>query len=228
MIDDGFIWSKTELNNVLCDGKPRRTTSGEVVKVDKVVVDMLVFKDKNGKEFSYPIGATKDDGLFSSIVASEVIDSYPPYLKRGIKRVSFHLIDNPLDPFWREEYKNPGHKSAASDGGNINFWNTPKDKDDFKGITAHEAGHILDGDRKDCSSSKAWQEAVSRDDVFAKNLKGSYRVSEYAKTNDGEDFAECIKAYIIDHDNFKKYFPYRAAYIRKMAQQQSGHSPKSP
>ena len=47
-------------------------------------------------------------------------------------------------------------------------------------------------------------------------------------TNDCEDFAECMKAYITDHDFFKKCFPNRAAFIRQMAQHLTGHHPKRP
>ncbi len=119
------------------------------------------------------------------------------------------------------------HKSSATDRGKISFWGNPTSEEGFKGTVAHEAGHILDWKSK-LSRSRDWQEAVKKDDaIYAAHLKGIHRVSSYAKTNDQEDFAECIKSYICDHEYFKKAFPNRAAYIRRMAQKLSGHS-KTP
>ena len=92
---------------------------------------------------------------------------------------------------------------------------------------AHEAGHIIDGSKHRVSSSKAWQEAVAKDDeIFKRYTKSNNHVSRYAHTNDAEDFAECMKAYITDHDSFKRNFPNRAAFIRSMAQRLSSRLPK--
>ncbi len=132
-----------------------------------------------------------------------------------------------MDDFWKVEYNNPNHSSMATDGGKITFWGKPQGND-FKGFICHEAGHILDG-VSHVSSSKEWQDAVAADDkIYAKYLKGVHRISRYAKTNDSEDFAECMRYYITDHGYIKQHFPNRAAYIRRMAQNLSGHQPKFP
>lgn len=208
----GFIISK----------KGHLVSHGKMITIPEVRLDVLVYKDPFGREFAYPIGA--DSKLFKATTASEAIQEFPPYFRRGIKRVSFVGVDCPMDAYWRVEYKNPKHKSLATDGGKTTFYLTPNSKEDFKGYMAHEAGHIIDGGKHRYSSSKGWKEAVQKDDaLFAKYLKGTHRVSEYAKTNDVEDFAECWRCYIMDHDYFKRLFPNRAAYLRKRAQVLAGH-----
>ena len=69
---------------------------------------------------------------------------------------------------------------------------------------------------------------VFNDEIFKRCTKSNNRVSRYAQTNDSEDFAECMKAYITDHDLFKHNFPNRAAFIRNMAQSLSSRLPKYP
>lgn len=163
--------------------------------------------------------------MFKATLASDAIKELPPYLSRGIKQVAFLDIPCPTDPYWRVAYKNPNHVSMAIDGGYTKFYLNPQTKEAFKGYMAHEAGHNIDkvGVWR-FSNSKGWQEAVKKDDaLYAAHLKGTHRVSSYALTNDQEDFAECIKAYITDREYFKNAYPNRAAYIRKIAQVLSGH-----
>jgi hypothetical protein len=220
-ISDEWIFARKEFNAELQE-KTTYIIDGKAVKIKELKMDLLVFKDGAGREFVYPVGAR--EGLFKAVEASEVIGSLPPYLRRGVKQVKFLDTTCPVDPYWKIKYKNPEHKSFATDGGKISFWGNPTSKENFKGTVAHEAGHIIDCGRK-FSGSREWQEAVKKDDaIFASyHLKGTHRVSSYAKTNDAEDFAECIKAYICDHDYFKKVFPNRAAYICRVAQKLSGH-----
>ncbi len=223
VIGKDWILERLERNTTLSK-KETLIVYGKIVKIKECKVDMMVFKDKHGREFAYPIGVKKENVLFNATEASSIIEEYPPYLKKGIRRVSFIDMENPYDPYWRVKYKNRKHVSLATDGGNITYWRKPSD---FKGTTAHEAGHILDGETHKISSSKGWQEAVAKDDEIYKNKPIRNRVSKYAETNDAEDFAECMKAYITDHDSFKKWFPNRAAYIREKAQELSRQGFKS-
>lgn len=193
-------------------------STGKVHIIEKLKYDMVVLTDKFGKEVGYPIGGALP---VSPSTVSEVIQEYPPYLRKGIKRVSFINRDNPADAFWKIMNNNPNHRSMATDGGQVNFWLNPNGRDAFKGYLAHEAGHILDITKAGkCvySSSKEWKEAVAKDNEIYRNIPKAARVSNYAWTNGKEDFAECIRAYITDHETFKKFFPNRAAFIRAMAQ----------
>lgn len=225
MVGDDWVVSRIEYNTVI-HKEVTYIVDGKTVKISETLNDLIVFKDKTGREFAYPIGA--EQNLFNAKKASEAISNFPPYLRQGIKRVTFLDIPCPADPYWRAKYKNPNHRSMATDGGRTTFFMTPKDIDDFRGYMAHEAGHILDGGKYRFSSSKAWLEAVAKDDEIFKSLPVRNRVSKYAMTNDCEDFAECMKAYITDHEFFKQCFPNRAAFIRQMAQRMSGHFPKRP
>jgi len=222
VVNGDFIVAKTELNSVIVQGGTR-WAKGKPIVVKELKMDMIVFKDKYGKEFAYPIGSAQ---VFSAVDASEAIHEFPPNLRKGIKRVSFMNRENPLDPYWLIKYDNPEHISMATDGGTTHFWKTPGSKSSFKEFMAHEAGHIIDGDSYEISSSAEWKEAIAKDNEFRAHLphKG---VSDYAEeTNIHEDFAESMRRYINGHSVFKFAFPNRAAFIRKMAQKLSGHTPK--
>lgn len=230
VVNGDFIVAKTELNSVIVQGGTR-WAKGKPIDVKELKMDMIVFKDKYGKEFAYPIGSRERNPFnkpFSAVDASEAIHEFPPYLRKGIKRVSFMNRENPLDLYWRIKYDNPDHISMATDGGSTHFWMHPGGTADFKEYMAHEAGHIIDGDSYEISSSAEWKEAIAKDNEFRAHLphKG---VSDYAEeTNIHEDFAESMRRYINGHSVFKFAFPNRAAFIRKMAQKMSGHYPKTP
>lgn len=223
MVGEDWVF-RNEFNSVISK-KEVYSVGGKIITIPETIQDILVFKDKSGREFAYPIGA--NTSFFNAVVASESIDAFPPYLKAGIKRVSFLDIPCPYDPYWRVKYNNPNHVSMATDGGKTTFFMTPKSKEAFTEVMAHEAGHIIDGTKHMFSSSKSWQDAVAKDDEIFKSYHVKMnRVSRYAQTNDAEDFAECMKAYITDHDLFKHNFPNRAAFIRNMAQRLSSRLPK--
>lgn len=220
-IGENWVLVRKEFNSVIQE-KTNIFVKGKLVSLPETKMDLLVYRDSSGREFAYPLGADKT--LFKATTASEVLQEFPPYLSRGVKRVSFLGIECPADAYWKVQYNNPRHRSMATDGGETTFFLTPSSREAFKGYMSHEAGHILDGAKHRFSSSVKWQEAVSKDDaLYAKYIKGQHRVSSYAMTNDVEDFAECMKMYIIDHEYFKQAFPNRAAFIREMAQKLSGH-----
>ncbi len=225
-IGEDWVFARKEFDAVI----QRKTTyittkTRKAVSLGETKMDLLIFKDSVGREFAYPVGAGKE--LFKATEASTAIQELPPYLSKGIRRVSFLNIDCPADKFWKLEYNNPKHRSMATDGGKTTFYLTPNSVEDFKGCMTHEAGHIIDGSKRRFSASKGWLEACAKDEaLLAKHIKAT-RVSKYAATNDSENFAECMRAYINDHEMFKKLYPNCAAYIRQMAQKLSGH-PRTP
>lgn len=215
---NGLKFHKLEPNYYLSHEQTKTTSQGIKVDIPKTVCDLVVFKDHTGKQFAYPVGLTKPP--FSASVASKTIAEFPPYFRRGIKRVSFFDRPCPFDPYWRVEYNNPNHVSGATDGGQTSFFITPSSKLQFKGYMAHEGGHILDGG-KIFSNSKKWIKATERDDLIYSSVPKMNRISDYARKNNQEDFAECMKAYLLDHDYFKERYPNRAAFIREMAKKLS-------
>lgn len=228
-IGEDWVLARTEMNAVV-QRAATWNTHGKAIPIPEVKMDVMIFKDPSGREFAYPVGVSKEGILFSAKEASEAISELPPYLRDGIKRVSFFDIDCPADPYWRVHYEDPKHVSLATDGGRTTFWQKCKDKAEFKGYMTHEAAHIIDGPKHAISGSKDWQAAVAKDDAIwtKRNASSPSRVSIYARTNDSEDFAECVRVYINDHEKFKKWYPNRAAFIRLMAQKLSGHFPKRP
>ena len=216
-----YMWGKTKgltflrfEKNFTVSKEETYSVNGTSVKIPHTSCDLIIYRDEYGRKFAYPVGAGQT--IFSAIEASKIIHNFPPYLRHGIKQVTFLNQNNPYDEYWKLVYNNPNHVSIATDGGKTTFYLTP-DVKDFGGYMAHEAGHIIDGNKHKFSTSKAWFEAVAKDDEIYKGKPVRNRVSEYANTNDSEDFAECIREYITAHDFFKECFPNRAAYIRNVA-----------
>lgn len=226
MIGEDWVLARTEFDTVIAKGGARMTTNGKLVQIKETKLDMLVFKDKSGREFAYPIGAGRD--LFNAVEASKSISTFPPYLREGIKRVSFLDIPCPLNGYWEQQYGIRGFKAAATDGGSTNFFIMPNSVNEFKGTMSHEAGHIIDKGHR-FSESKGWAEAVAKDNAIYQNNPKFGSVSKYAYESGSvhEDFAESIRRYIVEHEDFKKFYPNRAAYIRSMAQKLSGYFPKT-
>jgi hypothetical protein len=217
-ISKDWTWARTEFDAIV-QQKETRTVGNKVIKLDEVKMDILVYKDNEGREFAYAIGTNKS--LFKATEASKAIQELPPYLRSGIKRVTFYDMVCPADPYWKVAYNNPNHRSMATDGGKTTFFLTPQSMADFKAYMTHEAGHIIDKATHRFSSSKGWQEACKKDEAL--HSVKPYRISSYAQTNDCENFAECVRAYYNDHETFKQMFPNCAAYIRQTAQKLSGH-----
>jgi len=230
VVDDTFTMSRV-LRDYPINGAIQYTdASGRQRLIKPQFRDMVIFKDKYGKEFGYPVGVQKEGVLLSTTEASEVIQAFPPYLRKGINRVNFYNEPCPVDEYWKVAYKNPKHTSCATDGGNTSFW-MKVDKSQFKEVMAHEAAHIIDGLKHKITSTDTWKQAVEADLKYWADIakKGGIAKAEwgypskYAMTNLSEDFAESMSQYINSHTWFKASYPNRAAFIRRMAQSLSAH-----
>lgn len=215
---DGLSFRKFQMNATCQEAIAYTTPDGQSHITKECVKDLIIFADKHGREYAYPIGT---DGLFSLSEAAKETNSLPKLLNKGIKRIVFVDETNPQDEFWKYKYNNPDHVSMATDGGLVHFWLTPSSNEEFKGYLAHEAGHILDGLNNRYSSSKNWTNAVNADEASASKLVNfykynKYRVSKYAKNNESENFAECIKYFVMDEEWLRKNFPETNKYIGKM------------
>lgn len=92
--------------------------------------------------------------------------------------------------------------------------------------TPHEAGHIIDKGHR-FSESKDWAEAIAKDnEKYKKPPKGFQQVSSYGAVSIHEDFAESVRRFITDREDFKNFYPNRTAYLRSIAQKLSGYFPK--
>lgn len=182
--------------------------SGTTIVGDKIMyIDMIKFKDKYGKTFSYPIGATKDSIEFSASEASKIISSMRDYLRDNIKGVDFVGRYHPLDRYYRARYKDFTHGGMySSDPVTIHV--KYDSVDSFKGSLTHEIGHHIDVKarwRHNAAAQREWDNAVRLDKDYP---------SLYAKDNGNiEDFAESIRCYVADKLDFKKRFPNRARIL---------------
>ena len=111
----GLTFERMDTEWSMGGGTARVTATGKDMQIDKVRVDMLWFKDKNGKVFGYPIGATKKTIEFKASDASKIIDRLPYYMKDNIKGVTFVGRSHPLDKYYQVEY--PGFTQGAAYSG---------------------------------------------------------------------------------------------------------------
>lgn len=145
---------------------------------------------------------------------TRMINNLPPKLRETIKEVNISDLYNPLDQYWKIQYKNKGHISGMTGGnGEINIYA----RGDFIGIL-HEAGHCFDSINS-ISSSKEWIDSMKADSKIKGNKIG---VTDYATNSfnacgtSGEDFAESISKYFINPDAFKKQYPNRWKILNKL------------
>ena len=90
--------------------------------------------------------------------------------------------------------------NRQTEGGNVS-------RDEIEATLAHEVGHQTHNMYFDNSDRKGW-EKLSGDRPQNKC------VSEYARTNSHEDFAESYKAYIRDPESLKKADPEKYNYMQ--------------
>ena len=219
VIDDTFVMSKID-SDFIVQEKTTLYSKSKKVDIPELKLDMVVFRDKNGKDFAYPVGSVgKLNVLMNATEASEVIKAFPDFLKEGIKRVSFYPKKCPVDKYWQIEYNNPKHVSAATDGGFTSFWLATKgmSKEQFMWYMSHEAGHILDSSRK-ISRSQEWNLAVKKDIELAKEKRGKVKEypTDYAAVDNVEDFAESMSLFVTDRMYLKQVAPNREAFLHEL------------
>lgn len=150
----------------------------------------------------------------------------PAHLRGSLKVVSINAGHNPLDPYNERKYGIEGFTSAATAGnGVISFWNGLGNL--RKGTFNHEMGHLIgraihdrDTDAlgdfinifQQMAAPHDWQDVARRD---------GKTVSDYARTNPDEDFAEHWAAYVEAREKgpeavaeFAREYPNRAAFLQ--------------
>lgn len=148
----------------------------EYITVPAYKLDMVVFKDKYGKEFSYRLGSRESNIPFKASDASRIIHDFPQEMQEAFKGILFDFRPHTLEQFHSRVYKSLG-RSAAYSGEPISF-HIKVEESEFKQYLSHEIAHHLD---KGISLSKKWKDAIRLDNNF---------VSGYAMENELEDFAE--------------------------------------
>lgn len=225
LLGDDMIMARLERDFVVQSKVTYTTTSGQPISIREVKRDMIILRDKYGRKFAYPVGTDSESMLISPKAASETFNSLPRFLTQDMDRVSFYNMACPVDDYWKVEYRNPNHTSAATDGGRTSFWETTKGMSDeqYKRYMAHEAAHWLDTryGRNKWSHSKDWNDAVKADIELAKANRGGVQMypTDYAKTNLNEDFAESMAMFLTDRRKLKEIAPNRERYLHDLSKQ---------
>lgn len=225
LLGDNMIMAGLDRDFIVQTKVTYTTSSGKPVLIREVKRDMIILRDKYGHKFAYPVGTDSGSMLISPKSASETFNSLPRFLTKDMDRVSFYNMACPVDDYWKVEYRNPNHLSAATDGGRTSFWLTAKGMSDeqYKRYMAHEAAHWLDTryGRYKWSQSKDWNDAVKADIEIAKANRGGVQMypTDYAKTNLSEDFAESMAMFLTDRRKLKEIVPNRERYLHGLTKQ---------
>ena len=203
---EGLKFSNTEWNWSM-GGQTRTTKKGKNVKVEKVYSDLIVYKDKNGKTYSYPVGSTMDSIEFKASKVSEMLGKLPNYIQDAYDGFVFAGRRHPMDAFFEIEYNKPGFVGGAYSGRRTTI-HAKGSLDWLKHTLCHEAGHNMDNKvRYSLNKETRWNSAVRKD--------GGYP-TKYAKKSIKEDIAESMAGYVEDRTEFKKKFPNRAKLIGEL------------
>lgn len=168
---------------------------------------------------TFKLSTPKDDDLFKGL--SETLNLYtqvPEHLRSSLKTLHIDKGASPTDEAFAKQYNMPDFKSAATAGnGGISFWHGTQYVQDA--IFHHEFGHVI-GQRYSTDGRNlypdGWEEAIAKD---------GKQVTDYAKVNPTEDFAETWWIFVtlkqgrkVDNqpptlDEFKAQYPHRAAVL---------------
>ena len=130
----------------------------------------------------------------------------PPALMKHTSDVYFTAQGNKDDEHWRRVYKNFTVSGATGGDGGIVVYNG---KPTTVSTIAHEAGHNL-------ARAKYATTHPPKTTEYAKDYAKNGAVSEYAKNNVSEDFADAVKLYVLDPGKLKSDFPVRYKIINEM------------
>ncbi|MBR1935658.1 MAG: hypothetical protein IJ835_06370, partial [Muribaculaceae bacterium] len=203
----GLEFSKNQWNWSMGDDITRYV-NGKPVKIGKVYSDMIVYKDKHSKTFSYPVGATMDSIEFKANEASKILRGLPRYIQNEYDGFVFCCgRNNPWDKFYEVKYNWKDFTGGAYSG-RITTFHSKGSLEWLEHTLCHEAGHNMD-DKVHFAINKAqeWRDAVSKD--------GKYP-TDYARMSIKEDIADSLALYIKDRNYFKKEFPDRARLIGEL------------
>ena len=204
---DGLEFNDIDSSWSMGGGAYRNPKTGRMVKVDKVSLDLVVYKDKLGKTYSYPIGSDPKKIQVLASEASKIVQTLPKYMIDNFKGIVITNRTHPLDKFYKKAYD--GFTQGAmysSDLVTINY-DYKNLMSYFRGDLCHEIGHHIDlkvGFRTSDLMKNTWGAAVRMD--------GGYPTS-YSKTNEVEDFAESVSEYVNNPTTFRRKFPNRAAIL---------------
>lgn len=179
-------------------------------------VPATVYTVPDGTRFIYPIGYDDQNQTLSPDMAIEVWNRVPENIRAKIqKTVEVVDYDNPQDAYWREKYVDFSGTYAIG-GNQITFFRYDYHTEDYLLATyVHEGGHFIDATLPGASYNDPYSKQAAWSAAMAKDLSTSGKKSctDYGENSPGEDFAESVQEYVINHDSFVTNFPERAKLL---------------
>lgn len=191
-------------------------------------VPAMVYPTKYGIEIAVPKTATPDKQHIRPEQIQSFLERIPAsILKHAPKEIELVDYRNPYDSYWEKKYNMPNFRSFAIGGTDgITYFENSYKPDDIHtlGTLAHEIGHNVDRKIKEklgrgkgyFSEGDEWQRACRMDqETMGDNSRW---VSDYAKTSENyrEDFADSVKKYVTNRNDFKHYYPNRFKLFEEM------------
>lgn len=200
--------------------KPVGVVVAPVGKSAQGEVWTATYSDGTKFEVVAPVGKQKGLKYHTVQQAADAASYLPPSSRAMVKQIILAPARNPDDAYWSTTYKNPKFRSYMTAGasGIIRVYPVPKsdslpDANYMRGTMIHETGHTFSRKNWGPEQWKLWREAMAAD---------KRSISKYAKSSEGEDFAETYQAYwsvkgTPKFDTLKKSFPNRFALLETEA-----------
>ncbi len=141
-------------------------------------------------------------------VSSYLRETLPPSHLEGCPKIQYEPITDPSCPNALGYFRNDNHE--------IKILNTNQSKEQLLETLTHEVGHNAHANIMENRSDVAQRWS----DIHQKSLEqyvkdGSGFVSDYARTNVYEDFAESYQSYVRDPEKLKFYNPDKFEFMRQ-------------
>ena len=185
-----------------------------------VSTEATVYRTEDGTQFVFQnnLDTSKQD-----ITPEKIISAYnlmPEKIQNACpKNIAIVDYENPRDVHWRQQYRNFTKSNAIGDEKEITFFGTGSEHN-ISGLRltlSHETGHAIDNRLIDShgrmfSERDVWSTAMELD----RQIHGRLSPTLYGENSHREDFAESIKEFTRNAENFRTSFPNRAAIIESL------------
>ena len=142
--------------------------------------------------------------------------SMPDALKKNCKEIVLMPEASAKDAELSKQYGKSVHTEAAYDHAEKRIMGYPDNRGQQRAIApdfmAHELAHAVD---KGHSKSDLWHKATAKEGFSSQYATDFYYLNEKAKNALKEDFADSVKSYVTDRENFMQKFPSKYEYLEK-------------
>lgn len=157
-------------------------------------------------------------------VVQRMYEASHPAHRQALREVHFYTGSNPMDEYYelRAGFQRDFVSEMTGGNGAINFYNVGQpDHPQCQDLWDHELAHVY-MQQSPAASEEAMVPAGWAEAIAADRADGQHEfVSDYARVNRTEDFAETYRKYVeaqrsCDLEAFRKTYPARAAILDKL------------